>query len=108
MFIDENGNGYDDLLLGNKQIVNEKGEHHLLTINDVDLSVQVPRGTKTEKDVSCDRKSMLQSVEGVGTSICDPLYWANKDEPIYLFMDNLEGGGDTEQTRQRVSMSMYC
>jgi NurA-like 5'-3' nuclease len=107
MFIDEVGNGYDDLLLGNKQIVNEKGEHHSLTINDVDLSVRVPRGTQTEKDVSCDSKFMLRSVEGVGTTIRQALHWVDKDEPIYLFMDNA-GGGGMEQMRQRVSMSMYC
>jgi hypothetical protein len=96
MFIDEVGNGYDELLLGHKQIVNEKGEHHLLTINDVDLSVRVPRGTQTEKDVSCDSKFMMRSVEGVGTTIRQTLHWVDEDEPIYLFMDNAGGHGTNE------------
>jgi hypothetical protein len=66
------------------------------TINDMDLSIRVPRGTKVEKDTPCDSLFMLESLEGVGTSIWVALHWVDREEPIYLFIDNARGYGTNE------------
>jgi hypothetical protein len=95
-YMDENGVGYNELLIGNQTFIDEHGVSQELTINDIGLSVRVPRGSEVEKDVSCDSTFMLESLEDAGTSIRSALHWVDSDDPIYLFIDNAGGHGTDE------------
>jgi hypothetical protein len=107
-YMDENFEGYDQLIIGKQTYIDENGICQQFTIDDIDLSVWVPRGSKVEKDTVCDSAFMLQLLEGVGTSIWAALHWVDKEEAIYLFIDNAGGGGGMGQIKQRVSMRINC
>jgi hypothetical protein len=94
--MDENGVGYNDLIIGNQTFIDENGVCQELTINDIDLSVRVPRGSKVEKDAACDSAFMLESLEDAGTSIWSAMHWVDSKDPIYLFIDNAGGHGTDE------------
>jgi hypothetical protein len=91
-YMDENGVGYNDLIIDNQTYIDENGVYHQLTIDDIDLSIRVPRGSEVEKDVACDSTFMLESLEDAGTSIRSALHWVDSNDPIYLFIDNAGGG----------------
>jgi hypothetical protein len=55
-FIGEYGEGYDELIIGNKEYIDENGIHTQLTIDEIDLSVRVPHSSETEKDAACEHK----------------------------------------------------
>jgi hypothetical protein len=95
-YMDENGEGYDQLIIVNQEFIDEYGICQQLTIDDIDLSVRVPGGSEVEKDTVCDSAFLLQSLEGVGTSIRAALHWVDNEEPIYLFIDNAGGHGTSE------------
>jgi hypothetical protein len=100
-FMDEYGEGYDELIIGNKSYIDESVINTQLTTNDINLSIRVPRSTETEKDAACDSAFMLVLLEGVGTSIQAALHWVDREEHIFLFIDNTGGMG---QMKQRASM----
>jgi hypothetical protein len=104
MYMGENGEGSCALLLGKKKIVDKSGKTRLLTLEDLDLHVRVPRHSKIERDMTCDSTFMLQSVDETGDSIRSTLHWIPKSEAIILFMDNAGGHGTDESKKEYVSI----
>ena len=63
------------------------------------LHVNVPKGTVTEKDVSCDSSFMKEVMAKVGIKIREYYSFVPHDVPIYLFMDNAGGHGKKQSKR---------
>jgi hypothetical protein len=71
------------------------------SIGKVELGVEYRKGEKKVEDVSCDSKYMLNVMkEIVGPAIRNAFHWADKDETIYLVMDNAGGHGTDEAIEQ--------
>jgi hypothetical protein len=104
MYMGENGEGSCTSLLGNKKIIDKEGQKQLLTLEDIELHVRVPKGTEIEKDTTCDSKFMLSSVDETGNSIRSALKWIPHSDTIFLFMDNAGGHGTDDIKKEYVSI----
>ena len=64
-----------------------------LTLKDIHLRVNVPKGTYKEKDVNCDSDFMLETIDEIGANIREYYSFVPNQTPIHLFMDNAGGHG---------------
>lgn len=75
-------------------------QKRLLTIEDLDLHVRIPRYSKIERDMTCDSAFMLWPIHETGNSIHSALHWVSKWKVIILFMDNT-GGYWTDESKDK-------
>ena len=75
-------------------------ERRKLTLDDLHLRVNAPKGKFVEQDITCDSKYMLMNIRDIGQAICDAHSFLPNDHPIYLLMDNAGGHGRTEVKKQ--------
>jgi hypothetical protein len=97
----------NSLLIGNRYLIDEKGDRRLLTISDLWLHVQIPSNTEIQHGTTCDSKCMLNSVHDVGRSIHVSMHWIHPDKPITLFMDNAGGHGTNLEKDEYVSILVH-
>ena len=67
-----------------------------VTLNDLELCVRYQNGDMVEEDVSCDSTWMKDNMDDIATSIRAAYHWLNKEDVIYLVMDNAGGHGTDE------------
>lgn len=96
----------NNLLIGNRCLIDENGIQRSLTISDLSLYVKIPKNTELEQDNTCDSVFMLNSVHKVGRSIQGSIHWVQVDEPIILFMANAGGHGTNIAKEQYASILM--
>jgi hypothetical protein len=83
----------DHETLQGKTIITEAGVERALTIEDIELSCFLPRGTIIEKEVNCDSRFMLANLPSIADEIRGRMPWVPGDQVIYLVMDNAGGHG---------------
>lgn len=76
-------------------------------LSDVEIGVRYQKNDKITKDVSCDSKWMLETMDGVGKAIREAYHWVKwnplnvqQSDTIYLVMDNAGGHGTDEAVQQ--------
>ena len=62
----------------------------------------IPQKTETIRDVNCDSKFMITSINDIGFSIRTAYSFLPKTQTIYLFMDNAGGHGKQDVKDQYV------
>lgn len=75
---------------------NEGGLSVLVTVNDLEVFVQQEAGDKVEEDITCDSNFMLQKMPEIGAALRSAYHWVQRDETIYLIMDNAGGHGSND------------
>ena len=81
----------------NKEIVSRD-----LTLDDLQLCVYIPKGREVDRDVNCNSKFMIDTVDLIGKSIRDAYSFLPHGHPVHLFMDNAGGHGKEEIKDQYV------
>ncbi|MGH3054917.1 MAG: hypothetical protein ACRDL7_08070, partial [Gaiellaceae bacterium] len=77
-----------------RQIVSEQQQPgRALTMNDIQLHVEMQSGDIVDEDVSCDSTYMLSIMATIGQELRTKFHWVNQQIPIYLFLDNTGGHG---------------
>jgi hypothetical protein len=65
-----------------------------VTLVDVDVNVEVAKGTLIEEDCTCDSTFMLDIICEVGNNVRNAFHWLPKaTTSIHLFMENAGGHG---------------
>ena len=80
-----------------KSIVNRP-----IAIDDLELKVEIPEQREVVKDVNCNSRFMIDTVDEIGESIRSAYSFLPDGHPIYLFMDNAGGHGTKEVKEQYV------
>jgi hypothetical protein len=62
-------------------------------IKELEVRCYYPAGHKVEVDISCDSSFMLSIMHQVGQALREKFHWVDKNEKIYLVMDNAGGHG---------------
>ena len=83
------------------------GQKVKVELSDVEIGVRYQKNDKITKDVSCDSKWMLETMDGVGKAIREAYHWVKwnprnvqQSNTIYLVMDNAGGHGTDEAVQQ--------
>ena len=83
------------------------GQKVKVELSDVEIGVRYQKNDKITKDVSCDSKWMLETMDGVGKAIREAYHWVKwnplnvqQSDTIYLVMDNAGGHGTDEAVQQ--------
>ena len=71
-----------------------------ITVHDISLEVYYTAGEEVTKDVNCDSKFMLDSMDEIGESIREKMSWVPLTTTIILFMDNAGGHGTDNAVKQ--------
>ena len=59
----------NESLFNGRKVVDKNGVEKDLSINDLVLYKNIPKGTTMQRDTMCDSKFMLETVHKIGTSI---------------------------------------
>ena len=89
-------NETNQCVLQGRTCIHERGNKRQLTLKDLTLHVVMDAGLDSEKDITCDLQFMIDSINGIGFTICHPFHWLPYGVPIYLYMDNAGGHGTDE------------
>ena len=90
----------DDHVLDDRVYVDNSGTEHPLYFDQLQLVVQMPKGTDTQVDVTCNSEFMLQCVREIGRSIRAKYHNVPLSTPIYLVLDNAGGHGTKDCKRK--------
>lgn len=71
-----------------------------ITENDIDLNIKIEHGETVEKDCNCDSSFMITIMPKISTEIRKKFHWVDKEDTIYLVMDNA-GGHGTKNCKQK-------
>jgi hypothetical protein len=93
----------NDIILDNRMFRCTPGtDERILTLDDVDIHVEVPAGTHVEEDCTCDSDFMLDIIRDVGSNIRRSFWWLSDSTVIHLFMDNAGGHGSNSARKEYV------
>jgi len=83
------------------------GQKVKVELSDIEIGVRYQKKDKITKDVSCDSKWMLETMDEVGKAIRAAYHWVKwnprnvqQSDTIYLVMDNAGGHGTDEAVSQ--------
>ena len=74
-----------------------------MTLDDLELKVEIPQGREVVKDINCNSQFMIDSVDEIGASIRAAYSFLPSNHPIYLFMDNAGGHGTIKVKEEYVA-----
>ena len=96
-------------LLKGRKVIDKNGIENDSSINNMVLHKNIPKGAVAQRDTTCDSKFMLETVHEIGMSIRRAYEFVNKNQVIYLIIDNAGGHGTTgtKEEYERILLQSY-